>query len=67
MVDTKFIGSVSTNDNVKSNLNLPSWDYNDFHDKVGHLGDAKLSSYAKYLGFKLTVNISACDSCSLFK
>ena len=67
VVDTKFIGSVSTNDNIKSTRNLPSWDYNDFHDKVGHLGDVKLRAYSKYLGYKLTGHISACDYCNLVK
>ena len=64
---TKFIGSVSTYKNIKINRNIPSWNYNDFHDKLGHLRDVKRRAYTKYLGYKLKGDISTCDSYKLVK
>ena len=42
-------------------------DYNEFHDKAGHLGDVKLLAYTKFLGYKLIGHIFACDSFKLVK
>ena len=65
VVGTNFIGSVSSNHNVKSNHYLLSLNYNNFHNKVGYPGYVKLCVYSKYLGYKVTGHISACDSSNL--
>ena len=49
VVDTKFIGNVSVNNNDKNNPNLPAWDYNYFNDEVCHLGGTKLLANVKHL------------------
>ena len=71
IVDNQFVGNVIDTKKDRSpktdHQELSSWPYDDFHDKFGHHGDAKLRLIAQRLGYKLTGKPSACDACNLIK
>lgn len=46
---------------------LKTWDFNDFHDKMGHHGEETLCLQAKQLGYRLIGNRNNCDACDLIK
>ena len=46
---------------------LKKWNYNEFHDKMGHHGEEMLCFWAKQLGYQLVGERNACDACNLVK